>query len=71
MNLEPYKSQPVIFRAFAGDEYAAIITDVRENRLCSLTTFPPGFASTQVSRIQYFDRKADAPDRGQACYPAI
>jgi predicted lipase len=72
MKLEPYKSQPVLYRAIAGDEYAAIITDIRESRICSLTTFPPAFALSQVSGIKYFERKADAADhRGGACYPAI
>jgi hypothetical protein len=66
----PYKSQPVLYRAIAGDEYAAIITDVRDG-VCSLTTFPPGLASTQISRCRYFDRKADAPETGAACYPAV
>lgn len=71
MRVDPYKSQPVLYRAIAGDEYAAIITDVREGRECALTTFRPGGAVSGVGRVQYYDRKADAPAKGPACYPAI
>jgi hypothetical protein len=71
MKLEPYKSQPVLYRAIGGDEYAAIITDVRADG-CTLTTFPPMSVILAVSRIRYFHRRADAAEhKGAACYPAI
>ena len=72
--LEPYKSQPVLDRAIAGDEYAAIITDVREDG-CDVSTFPPWGRSTittAFTRIKYFESRADAKDfKGAACYPAV
>jgi hypothetical protein len=72
MKLEPHKSQPVLYRAIGGDEYAAIITDVRDGREMSLATFMPMGGVTNVNRIKYFHRKADAADhKGPACYPAI
>lgn len=72
MKLEPYISQTVLYRAIGGDEYAAIITDV-DGRSCCLTTFMPMvLGNTVVSRIKYFERRADAEGhKGAACYPAI
>jgi hypothetical protein len=69
MKLEPYKSQPVVFRAIGGATYAAIITDVRDGREVHLTTFMPNSPPTYVSYIRYYDREAEAPEKGQACYP--
>ena len=75
MKLEPYKSQPLLYRAIGGDEYAAIITDLRphvDGVLCSVATFMPMGGVTNISRVKYFGRKGDAADhRGAACYPAI
>jgi hypothetical protein len=71
--MKPYKSQPVLYRAIAGDEYAAIVTDFREdNGLCWLATFPTFGGVTNISRIKYFESRADAVGhKGAACYPAI
>jgi hypothetical protein len=72
MKLDPYKSQPVLYRAIGGSEYAAIITDVREGRECALATFMPMGGVTNVNRIKYFRHKVDAADhKGPACYPSI
>lgn len=54
----PYVSMPVVFVAIGGIEYAAIVTDARQEGV-SLTTFPPGGAPTYVSRIPF---KASASD---------
>ncbi len=72
IKLEPYKSQPVLYRAIGGDEYAALITDIREDRECAVVIFSPSGGATNVSRIKYFERRADAAEhKGPACYPAI
>ena len=74
MKLEPYKSQPVLFRSIGGVEYAALITDVREGREVSLATFMPMGGVTNVNRIKYFGSRQAcfyADHKGPACYPAI
>jgi len=74
MKTHPHKSQPVLYRAYGGDEYAALITDVRENNECALVTFLPGGGTTTLTRVKYFSGKQDcvsANHNGPACYPAI
>lgn len=72
--LEPHKAQTVLYRAIGRiAEYAAIITDVREDG-CSLTVFEPGKSELMpLTRIKYFDRKASVlqDHKGPACYPPV
>ncbi len=63
----PYKSQPVIYRAHGGIEYAAIITEVRPDGV-SLTTLPPGGGSLDLTRIRYVDPWLSV-DGDCVCYP--
>lgn len=74
MKLEPHKAQIVIYRAIAGDEYAAIITNVEPGGLVCLATFMPSISlPTTITRAKYFDRAASVPEghKGPACYPPI
>ena len=63
----PYKSQPVIYRAIGGAEYAAIITDVRGKDVC-LTTMPPSAEGLHLTWIPYWDDPMGMSAES-ICYP--
>lgn len=59
----------VIYRAHGGQEYAAMITDVRSARDVDVTTFPPGGGSFHLTRIPFVKFRLDS-DAESICYPA-